>query len=509
MCPKCRSVIQVGLLLLVLWLAACAAPQVKPEKMKVTDDPSAELTALTEEVLAGRQQQLNELSPDWFARAGKSLEAARKGMSLGEPAARIFENIAFGKTYLEKAKDTALMAKAVIGPTMDARNAAIKANAMDFAKEYAAIESDFLDLTRDIEAGKIARARTASPGVTRAYADLELRAIKQGVLGDIRLLLAKAEKNQAARLAPATLDEARKALASADQYITEQRYEREQMLKKAASALFQVNRLEQVMIQVKKIDTMRQEETVLWFEDMLKQTTDSLNAPDMRDQEWPVQLQNIHASIIALQKDNQFLQKKVKDDRAVLEARIKEKQQETAELKAKIAVLEGESLEAQKARELLEAKEREIQATLEAEHRFQLQFVEVQDLFSADQAEVYKQGHDLVIRLKAIRFPVGQAFITPDNYALLSTVRSAIHTFGDPEVVIEGHTDSSGSSAANEKLSQQRANAVREYFVANEVLKPEKVIAIGYGAERPLMKNDSSAGRAMNRRIDVIIHTAE
>lgn len=499
----------VSTLLLLALLSACGSPKVQLANLKVTDDPSAQLTALTSAVFDGRQQQLNVLSPDWYAKAGASLEKARRGMSLGESAAKVVENIAYGQAYLDKAKGYARVAKTVIGPAIDARNAANKVNAMLYAKDYQKVENEFLSLARSIEGGNVARAKKNSTQVAQNYSDLELRAIKDDVLGEVRSRLAKAEANQALKLAPVVLEDAKKKLAEADQYITAQRYERAQMQRRAAVAMFETKRLEQVMIQIAKINTMTSESTILWVEDLLQQTTVKLKAPDMRDQEWAVQMQNIHASIAAFQKDNLFLQGKVKDDRASLEAKLKEKKRKISAQKKRIATLEGESIEAQKARELLEAKERETNARLEAEHRFQLQFVQVQNSFSKDQAEVYKQGHDLVIRLKAIRFPVGQAFITPDNYELLATVRTAVHTFGEPDVEIEGHTDSTGSAAANEQLSQQRANAVREYFVANDAIKPEKVMAIGYGAERPLSKNDTAAGRAINRRIDVIIHTAE
>jgi outer membrane protein OmpA-like peptidoglycan-associated protein len=501
--------ISAAALVLIALLSACGAPKVQVAKLQATDDPSAQLTALTSAVFEGRQQQLNVLSPDWYAKAGASLEKARKGMSVGESAAQVLENVAYGQAYLDKARDYARVAKTVLGPAIAARNAANKVDAMEYAEEYKKIEKDFLNLTRSIEGGNVARAKKGNDKVAQAYSDLELRAIKDDVLEGVRNRLAKAEKGQALKIAPVVLTGARKALAEADQYITEHRYEREQMQRKAADAMFQAKRLEQVMFQVRKIEPMSPEEKILWVEDLVQQTTRQLNAPDMRDQEWNVQLQNVHASIASLQKDNLFLQKKIKDDRASLETRINEKKKEIIAQKKQIAILEGESKEAQKARELLEAKQREANAKLEAEHRFQMQFVEVQNLFTKEQAEVYKQNHDLVIRLKAIRFPVGQAFITPDNYELLSTVRSAVHTFGEPDVVIEGHTDSTGSAAANEQLSQRRANAVREYFVANEAIRPEKVMAIGYGAERPLSKNDTPAGRAINRRIDVIIRTAE
>ena len=501
--------ILAAIILSAFLLSACGAPQIEVSKVQVTDDPSGQLTALTSAVFDGRQQQLNVLSPSLYAKAGVSLEKARKGMAIGESAAQVLQNVSLGQAYLEKAKDYARVAKTVIGSAIDARNAANKVNAMEYAKDYQKVENDFLNLTRSIEGGDVARAKSKHVEVAKAYSDLELRAIKDAALGEVRTRLAKAEKDFALKIAPATLEGAKKKLSLADQYISAQRYEAEQIQRKTATALFEVKRLEQVMIQARKLDSMSPESSFLWFEDLLQKTTVQLNAPDMRDQEWAVQLQNVHASIATLQKDNQFLQKKIKDDRASLEEKIKEKKQVILDQKAQIAALEGESREAQKAREILEAKEREANAKLEAEHRFQLLFVQVQNMFSKEQAEVYKQGHDLVIRLRAIRFPVGQAFITPDNYELLGTVRSAVHTFGEPDVVIEGHTDSTGSAAANEQLSQRRADAVRAYFVANEAIKPEKVLAIGYGAERPLSKNDTQAGRAINRRIDMIIRTAE
>ncbi len=68
----------------------------------------------------------------------------------------------------------------------------------------------------------------------------------------------------------------------------------------------------------------------------------------------------------------------------------------------------------------------------------------------------------MIIRLKAINFRVESHFAPPENYTLLSKVQSAIRTFGEPDVIIGGHTDSTGSENLNEHLSQQRADAVRQ-----------------------------------------------
>jgi OOP family OmpA-OmpF porin len=93
----------------------------------------------------------------------------------------------------------------------------------------------------------------------------------------------------------------------------------------------------------------------------------------------------------------------------------------------------------------------------------------------------------------------------PNNYSLLSKAQRAIRTFGEPNLVIEGHTDSTGSEEKNQHLSQRRAESVRAYLVANGTLPEEKIIAVGYGSKRPLASNKTAQGRAINRRIDVII----
>jgi outer membrane protein OmpA-like peptidoglycan-associated protein len=88
---------------------------------------------------------------------------------------------------------------------------------------------------------------------------------------------------------------------------------------------------------------------------------------------------------------------------------------------------------------------------------------------------------------------------------LLSRVQETIKAFTDPEVTIEGHTDSIGADKLNEALSLQRAEAVRQYFIANGTSSPERILAVGYGSKYPLAPNATAEGRAINRRIDVLI----
>jgi len=236
----------------------------------------------------------------------------------------------------------------------------------------------------------------------------------------------------------------------------------------------------------------------------------------MRSEPIDLQVENILGSIDGLQKDQQFLAGKVRSQHAELEARKREltdlqvsTQKQLATLdeaaRRKIAALDEASRKQIAALEGETERVRAEKERLAAEREFQLKYNDVRAFFAPNEAEIYKEGNRLVIRLREIRFPVGKEVILPDNYGLLTKVQRAIRTFGEPDVTVEGHTDSTGTKTLNEHLSQKRAEAVRAYFVANGTLPEERISSVGYGSSRPLASNDTEEGRAINRRIDVVI----
>ena len=67
---------------------------------------------------------------------------------------------------------------------------------------------------------------------------------------------------------------------------------------------------------------------------------------------------------------------------------------------------------------------------------------------------------------------------------------------------IEGHTDSVGSDASNQKLSENRAAAVKNYLLSKGV-KSDSISSVGYGESKPIADNKTAVGRSKNRRVDV------
>ncbi|MEM1030660.1 MAG: OmpA family protein [Myxococcota bacterium] len=96
--------------------------------------------------------------------------------------------------------------------------------------------------------------------------------------------------------------------------------------------------------------------------------------------------------------------------------------------------------------------------------------------------------------------------VTPDSESVLAEVAAAIRN--RPEVTrveVQGHTDDTGDAEFNDALSQRRADAVRTWLIDRGGIRPERLVAKGYGFRRPLADNRVRTGRAKNRRVQFVI----
>jgi outer membrane protein OmpA-like peptidoglycan-associated protein len=105
------------------------------------------------------------------------------------------------------------------------------------------------------------------------------------------------------------------------------------------------------------------------------------------------------------------------------------------------------------------------------------------------------------IVLPAILFESDKAVIKPESEAVLIQAYNTLMENAEIEVEIGGHTDAIGSDAANDRLSQRRADSVRQWLV-NKGVAPNRLRSVGYGESRPIATNETEEGRALNRRIE-------
>lgn len=275
------------------------------------------------------------------------------------------------------------------------------------------------------------------------YLGLELAAIQSQHLSDARARIEGAKKKNAARFTARTLNRAELDLRNAENMIASHRHEQAEF----------------------------------------KQSVDKANA----------------SSILLTE-----VVQKVRSGKAVLPEEVALKlvmqDRSLARMGQKLETLQTQS---EQASEVLSVQEQELRKARETQALDQA-LAAARKEFKSSEAEVFRDGNRLLIRLKAMNFPTGRADVPPASLALLEKVRTVTQDLEPSQVVVEGHTDSTGSVSTNGQLSQKRADAVAE-FLENGGVDRDKIQAVGYGFKKPIANNKSKEGRAQNRRVDVII----
>lgn len=106
--------------------------------------------------------------------------------------------------------------------------------------------------------------------------------------------------------------------------------------------------------------------------------------------------------------------------------------------------------------------------------------------------------------LSNLQFESGKSVIKPESYPLLTDLIEIMKLKGSMKIEIAGHTDSDGEADANQLLSKQRADAVKNHLISKGI-NAEMIKTIGYGESRPIADNSTPHGKAMNRRTEIRI----
>lgn len=460
-----------NLLLVATVLTVAAACSSKPvvQDFPVTAVPSEEISNLENDMKTAESNQVEVLSPKNYKEAREALEDAKKSHAKGRDAEDTLKKVAIGKAYLNNANSVAEVARGNIEDVIAARQAAVTAGAPSyFGKEFTRADKELADVTTDIEKNKLNKATKERSELQARYLELELMAIKEKHLGESRNTIALARKEKAEKFAPRTLAAAEKSYKDTEAYITANRHNtvaietRAEETKQSAMHALNINRT------AKGSDKVSSEETALAMEQERMRVAAKEN-----------QLTNVRSELENTQGALSQTQGELSNTQTALEGSVT----------ANTALMTE-------------------QQKLEAEKQLNEKYEAARKQFSSKEAEVYKQGNALLIRLKGMEFPSAKATIQPKNKELLEKVTAVMGDFGASNVVVEGHTDSVGGKQVNDRLSQNRADAVKDYLQSNGGAvqgSQTSIEAVGYGYQKPLASNKTANGRAQNRRVDIII----
>jgi outer membrane protein OmpA-like peptidoglycan-associated protein len=117
--------------------------------------------------------------------------------------------------------------------------------------------------------------------------------------------------------------------------------------------------------------------------------------------------------------------------------------------------------------------------------------------------DVIRQGDDLILRMPSgITFPVDSSAIQPEFRSTLDGVAQTLASYSQTYIDVLGHTDSTGSDAYNQALSERRAQSVGDYLSMRGVARARMGIR-GFGETQPITSNETEEGRSQNRRVEI------
>lgn len=477
-------------LLLALIVAGCTSVP-KPSKAEVIST-NQELAEFQSGLEAARANEVDFYAPDGFVRAQKEFDTALENAVDGDD---FDKNVESGMSALQKAQKDTAQSKTLMREVLVARERAKDARAHELLPEkFTKLDDELQDNLRLVEEGKDEKAKKARGELITEYSSLELATLKRAITHSANEMIKKAEEADAHELAPQTLALAKKELSLATDILKAERTEQEKATEHAARAEALAKRSIYIsdIIKVFKQRDFTNEEIVLWYQEQLTNIHRPLSEP-------LTFTKSNYEVVSSFENDIKDLLTAEAAARNELQAIEKKNQL----LVGEVSQLKEENVAATKG---YQGRLEEIEmANVQAQNRYE----KVQNMFTPAEAEVYRQGHNVLLTTYGFDFLPGQSEIKSDNFELLNKITEAINTFESPYVLVMGHTDATGSEETNQALSIKRAETVASFLKKVGKMPAERVNFEGYGEARPVASNETKEGRAKNRRIEILIINKE
>ncbi len=490
-------------------------------------------------------------APDLYLDAMDAYKEAGEDFDNGKDAADITIKLDSAASKFNEAATLSGKYGDYFKSTKTARDDAEKVESSKYsAPEWLKAEKTFREAIEFLDDSKSEKADSSSREAEQIYRVAELNAIKAAHLSDIRREINRLQDMGGKNNAQKSVKKAEKLANSVSDELDRQRYENDNAKRLAAQADYEVKHAAYIhdKVSAMKKEDVTYEDLILSEESDLIRIAEGLGLSLNFDKGFDGAVSNIMGAvqqqkntiasmnediasknktlaelndkITAREKQLQEISKKDEEFRKkIKEAEELERQKKMAadmEVQKKIAQEQerqkklAEELERQKmtAEELAEQKKKAEDALLK-EKELQAQqakkFKAIQSTLKPKEGKVLLDGNNVIVRLTGLTFGSGKSVIEPKFFGILSKAMRIIDSFENCTVAVQGHTDAVGNEKNNLKLSKDRAESVRQYILANSSMTEDRIKSHGFGSSQPVAKNTTNAGRAMNRRIDVVI----
>ncbi|MCF7824941.1 MAG: OmpA family protein [Candidatus Marinimicrobia bacterium] len=545
-----RRLIQLAMVITIaysttLFVGCTAAPKAVAPKPNVAsaETKMALFQKANDSWQTAKKMNAEILAPQNFSAGENAYIQAEKAYKAEKSLDDIRFALSASEDYFKKAIQAVKLAQVSFPHSIKARHDALVAQSATHAPElWTKAEFKFNDATGILEDGNVKEARKLGGEAEKLYRQAELAAIKVLYLAEAKSLIKQADQKDIQTNAPKTLASAKSLIAQAEKELNENRYDIDVARSLAMKAKYQVNHAIYLgtTIKVLKEKNHTWEDLMLVSENPLERIAEQTghvatfetgyNRPTKAIISYIVTFQDSVAQMgqdIAWYKAEALFQKertaelvatldkqlKLKSDMAAKISAQAKAQDSVATLSRDIEWFKNErQIQKNRTAELVGMLDNQVKlksdlaSKIAAHAETQELFNQMEASFTRDEARVLREGDDTIIRLIGLDFPSNAATIEQKSFALLTKVRDAINTLKASSITVTGYTDSYGSDQDNLILSRQRAEAVKQYILANTKFQNANVEAVGYGESQPIANNETELGRAANRRVEVVIH---
>ncbi len=427
------------------------------------------------------------LAPRNFERGTDAYARAENLFSRQKPLDDIREQVRLAARSFTQAADASKIAQKEFAPTLKARSDAIGSEAARLSPGlWDQAEKLLLSAAASLEDGDVRLARKEAGEAQGIYRSAELEAIKLSLLTPARELLAAAEQLNVKVTARETMERAYHSLEAAEAMVNQNRYDITEARRFAGDAKYEAAH---ALYLHTKITQMQQkgttpEDAILLSEAAIGEIGSALNTPVRFDGGYEPAVQQIITAVRS--RDSA---------RTAMAESFRRLQSENRALHRRVASLEprgGATKGPDPEREAEEAQRTNSAVAVAGA------------FFDSREGSVLRDGETVVLRIFGLTFTQENDALATDSFDLLSKIDHAVRLFPDCQLTVEGHTETGESETLNQKDSARRAATLAAYLKTS----PPAATLIesrGWGSSRPIADNATAEGRALNRRIEVVI----
>lgn len=500
---------QSAKILLLLVVCGCGGTQLTRGDILKHYDSVNQLSVAVADA-EGKEGEL--LAPEGFTEVKEMLDEAMEYAMDGEKsdADRTAEQ---GLVKIETVLTHMKLARDEFEETLQTRERARLEGAEGlYSEAFESADGELREATTLIEEQKVDKAREQRIELQQLYADLELRALKEGKKAAAEAAVAHAEELDADDWAPKTFHKAAEELKLVTSVLEADRTQKEKADAHAAQTIWLAGRAVALTELAQMFDNgdYELEDILLWHQEQLEKVNQPLQSDLPFDESDAKAVQALQNQINGLLKSIADMRKIIHSKEKTIDAKQKEHEKAIAKLleqhSKQLAKLHSLSA-SEVSRIQKDAADRLAQANevLDKESARKKKYEYVSALFSKSEAEVSQQDKNILMSIHGFDFPRRGTGIGAENFGLLDKIVSAINKFPKAEIVVSGHTDSRGSKDRNFRLSLERAQAVVKFLTTIGGIDSGRVRAKGEGEAKPIAPNDTREGRSKNRRIEVLM----